>query len=107
MTEIMPPLRLIKYCAFSPSINNIEAVNHLDKLNVDLITLLEEYFKSNISCSAWMHCNRKTANFLIWSTEKYLTAVSYKCIFCSQDAKLGVPMCPYNVNSVDLLCFIY
>lgn len=40
MTEIVFLLRFIKYCAFSPSINNIETMKKLDKLNADLSTLL-------------------------------------------------------------------
>ena len=39
-------------CAYSPSINIMKAMDHLDKLNVDLITLLEKYFKSNVWCLA-------------------------------------------------------
>ena len=35
MTEIVILLRFIKYCAFIPSINNIETMEKLDKLNAD------------------------------------------------------------------------
>ena len=42
VTEILFLLRFTKCCAYSPSTNNIETMDHLDKLNFDLITHLEE-----------------------------------------------------------------
>ena len=48
ITETVSLLNHIRSCQYLPKINTVEKRDELQKLNTDLISILDEYFKTNI-----------------------------------------------------------
>ena len=48
ITEIISLLKHIRSCQYLPTINMVEKMDNLQKLNMDLIAILDEYFSTNI-----------------------------------------------------------
>ena len=48
ITETVLLLNHIRSCQYLPNINTVEKMDELQKLNTDLISILDEYFKTNI-----------------------------------------------------------
>ena len=48
ITEIISLLKHIRSCQYLPTINTVEKMDSLQKLNTDLIEILDEYFSTNI-----------------------------------------------------------
>ena len=48
ITEIISLLKHIRSCQYLPTINTVEKMDNLQKLNMDLIAILDEYFSTNI-----------------------------------------------------------
>ena len=48
ITEIISLLKHIRSCQYLPMINTVEKMDNLQKLNTDLIAILDEYFNTNI-----------------------------------------------------------
>ena len=48
LTELLSLLKHIRSCQYLPNINTVEKMDELQKLNTDLIAILEEYFSTNI-----------------------------------------------------------
>lgn len=48
ITEIVSLLKHIRSAQFLPNINTIEKMDELQKLNMDLISILDQYFNTNI-----------------------------------------------------------
>ena len=48
ITEIISLLKHIRSCQYLPTINMVEKMDSLQKLNMDLIEILDEYFSTNI-----------------------------------------------------------
>ena len=46
--ELISVLKHIRSCRYLPNINTVEKKDELQKLNKDLIAILEEYFSTNI-----------------------------------------------------------
>ena len=46
--ETVSLLNHIRSCQYLPNINTVEKMDELQKLNTDLISILDEYFKINI-----------------------------------------------------------
>ena len=82
MAEVMFLLRFMKSCTYSPNINYIKAMHHLNKMNDGLITILKEHFKNTIWCSAGT----------------YMTQV--------YNIEVPQHLCPYNVDFVSVLVLL-
>ena len=48
LTELLSLLKHIRSCQYLPNINTVEKMDELQKLNMDLIAILDEYFSTNI-----------------------------------------------------------
>ena len=48
ISEICSLLTHIRSCQFLPNINTVEAMDKLHKLNIDFISILDQYFHTNI-----------------------------------------------------------
>ena len=48
LTELLSLLKHIRSCQYLPNINTVEKMDGLQKLNMDLIAILDEYFSTNI-----------------------------------------------------------
>ena len=48
LTELLSLLNHIRSCQYLPNINTVEKMDELQKLNTDLIAILDEYFSTNI-----------------------------------------------------------
>ena len=48
LTELLSLLKHIRTCQYLPNINMVEKMDELQKLNTDLIAILDEYFSTNI-----------------------------------------------------------
>ena len=48
LTELLSILKHIRSCQYLPNINMVEKMDELQKLNMDLIANLDEYFSTNI-----------------------------------------------------------
>ena len=48
ITETVSLLKHIRSYQYLPNINSVEKMDELQKLNTDLVPILEEYFKTNI-----------------------------------------------------------
>ena len=48
LTELLSLLKHIRSCQYLPNINTVEKMDELQKLNADLIAILDEYFSTNI-----------------------------------------------------------
>ena len=48
LTELLSLLKHISSCQYLPNINTVEKMDELQKLNMDLIAILDEYFSTNI-----------------------------------------------------------
>ena len=48
LTELLSLLKDIRSCQYLPNINMVEKMDELQKLNTDLIAILDEYFSTNI-----------------------------------------------------------
>ena len=48
ITEIISLLKHIRSCQYLPTINTVEKMDSLQKLNTNLIEILDEYFSTNI-----------------------------------------------------------
>ena len=48
LTELLSILKHIRSCQYLPNINMVEKMDELQKLNTDLIAILDEYFSTNI-----------------------------------------------------------
>ena len=48
ITEIISLLKHIRSCQYLPTINTVDEMDSLQKLNTDLIAILDEYFSTNI-----------------------------------------------------------
>ena len=48
ITKTVSLLNHIRSCQYLPNINTVEKMDELQKLNTDLISILDEYFKTNI-----------------------------------------------------------
>ena len=48
LTELLSLLKHIRSCQYLPNINTVEKIHELQKLNMDLIAILDEYFSTNI-----------------------------------------------------------
>ena len=48
LTELLSLLKQIRSCQNLPNINTVEKMDELQKLNMDLTAILDEYFSSNI-----------------------------------------------------------
>ena len=48
ITKIISLLKHIRSCQYLPMINTVEIMDNLQKLNMDLIAILDEYFSTNI-----------------------------------------------------------
>ena len=48
ITEIISLLKHIRSCQYLPTINTVEKMENLLKVNADLIEILDEYFSTNI-----------------------------------------------------------
>ena len=48
IAEIVSLLKHIRSCQFLLNINTVEKMNELQKLNIDLISILDDYFDTNI-----------------------------------------------------------
>ena len=48
LTEILSLLKHIRSCQYLPNINTVEKIDELQKLNTDLIAILDKYFSTNI-----------------------------------------------------------
>ena len=48
LTELLSLLKHITSCQYLPNINTVEKMDELQKLNTDLIAILDEYFSTNI-----------------------------------------------------------
>ena len=48
ITEIVALLKHIRSCQYLSTINTVEKMDNLQKLNTDLIAILDEYFSTNI-----------------------------------------------------------
>ena len=48
ITELLSLLKYIRSCQYLPNINTVEKMDELQKLNMDLIAILDEYFNTNI-----------------------------------------------------------
>ena len=46
--ELVSLLKHIRSCQYLPNINTVEKMDELQKLNKDLIAILDEYFSTNI-----------------------------------------------------------
>ena len=46
--ELLSVLKHIRSCQYLPNINTVEKMDELQKLNKDLIAILDEYFSTNI-----------------------------------------------------------
>ena len=46
--ELLSLLKHIRSCQYLPNINTVEKMDELQKLNTDLIAILDEYFSTNI-----------------------------------------------------------
>ena len=48
LTELLSLLKHSRSCQYLPNINTVEKMDELQKLNMDLIAILDEYFSTNI-----------------------------------------------------------
>ena len=48
LTELLSLLKHIRSCQYLSNINKVEKMDELQKLNTDLIAILDEYFSTNI-----------------------------------------------------------
>ena len=48
ISEISSLLKHIRSCQFLPNINTVECMDKLQKLNIDFISILDQYFNTNI-----------------------------------------------------------
>ena len=48
ISEISSLLKHIRSCQFLPNINTVECMDKLQKLNIDFISILDQYFDTNI-----------------------------------------------------------
>ena len=48
VTETTSLLKHIRICQYLPNINTVECMEQLQKLNIDLISILDNYFDTNI-----------------------------------------------------------
>ena len=48
ITETVSLLKHIRSCQFLPNTNTVKRMDNLQKLNMDLISILDEYFSTNI-----------------------------------------------------------
>ena len=48
LTELLSLLKHIRSCQYLPNINTVEKMGELQKLNMHLIAILDEYFSTNI-----------------------------------------------------------
>ena len=48
ISEISSLLKHTRSCQFLPNINTVESMDKLQKLNIDLISILDKYFDTNI-----------------------------------------------------------
>ena len=48
ISEISSVLKHIRSCQFLPNINTVESMDKLQKLNIDFISILDQYFDTNI-----------------------------------------------------------
>ena len=46
--ELLSLIKHIRSCQYLPNINTVEKMDELQKLNTDLIAILDEYFSTNI-----------------------------------------------------------
>ena len=48
LSELLSLLKHFRSCQYLPNINTVEKMDELQKLNTDLIAILDDYFSTNV-----------------------------------------------------------